>query len=89
MNNFIIAYDIFDEKRLHKIKNIAYSYALGGQKSAVESPLDKLLLKEFIKSIDQIIKEEDKLNIVRVIGKPILLGKAEHISYEHNGVIII
>jgi len=41
MNNFIIAYDIFDPKRLRKIRKISYSYSLGGQKSALEAPLDK------------------------------------------------
>ena len=40
MENFLVAYDIFDKKRLPKVKKVVYSYALGGQKSALEAPLD-------------------------------------------------
>jgi CRISPR/Cas system-associated endoribonuclease Cas2 len=37
MQNYIIAYDVFHPKRLYKIKKLAYSYAMGGQKSALEA----------------------------------------------------
>ena len=89
MNNFIIAYDIFDPKRLRKVKQIAYSYALGGQKSALEAPLSKQDMKMLITELSSEIEKEDKINIIKVIDKPILLGRASHISYEKNGVIII
>ena len=36
MENFLVAYDIFDKKRLPKVKKVVYSYALGGQKSALK-----------------------------------------------------
>ena len=89
MHNFLIAYDIFDPKRLRKVKNIVYSYSLGGQKSAIEAPLDKLSLKMLITELSSEIEKEDKVNIIKVIGQPILLGKASHISYEKNGVIML
>jgi len=89
MNNFLIAYDIFDPKRLRKVKQIVYSYSLGGQKSAIEAPLDKQSLKMLITELSSEIEKEDKVNIIKVIGKPILLGRASHIVYEKNGVIII
>ena len=38
--NYLVCYDIADKKRLAKVRKVAYSYALGGQKSAVEAPLD-------------------------------------------------
>lgn len=88
MHNFIIAYDIFDKKRLPKVKKTAYSYALGGQKSAVEAPLDAKLMKTLVKELESIIEDEDKVNIMKV-SEPILLGKATQISYKNNGVIII
>ena len=88
MKNFIIAYDIFDKKRLPKVKKIAYSYALGGQKSAVEAPLDAKLMKTLIKELVEIIEDNDKVNIINV-SEPILLGKATQISHKNNGVIII
>lgn len=89
MNNFLIAYDIFDPKRLRKVKEIVYSYSIGGQKSAIEAPLDKQSLKMLLTELAPHIEQEDKINIIKVIGEPILLGRASHISYEKNGVIII
>lgn len=87
--NFLIAYDIFDPKRLRKVKEIVYSYSLGGQKSAIEAPLNKTDLKMLITELSSQIQKEDKINIIKVIDEPILLGKATHISYEKNGVIIL
>ncbi len=89
MHNYIIAYDIPDKKRLPKVKKIAYSYALGGQKSAVEAPLDKKLMGSLVQELTSIIKQSDKINIIHVMKKPILLGKASNIVFENNGVIII
>lgn len=89
MNNYLIAYDIFDTKRLNQVKQIVYSYSLGGQKSAIEAPLDKQSMKMLITELSNHIEQEDKINIIKIIGVPILLGKASHISYEKNGVIII
>jgi len=89
MYNYLVAYDIFDKKTLPKVKKIVYSYALGGQKSALEVPLNKNLAKELIRDVKKIMKNKDKLNIIKVIGNPILLGKAQHIAYENNGIIIL
>lgn len=88
-NNFLIAYDIFDPKRLRQVKQIVYSYSLGGQKSAIEAPLNKQTLKMLITELSSVIEKEDKVNIIKVLGEPVLLGKASHISYEKNGVIIL
>ena len=87
MKTFIIAYDIFNVKRLTKVKKIAYSYALGGQKSAIEAPLDKSLMKSLLNALEPVIQDDDKLNIIRV-SKPILLGKATYVEAQ-NGVIIL
>lgn len=89
MYNFLVAYDIFNEKRLPKVKKIAYSFALGGQRSAVEAPLKESYMRELISSLMQLLKDEDKLNIVKFLDKPILLGKAKHVAYENKGIIIV
>lgn len=52
-------------------------------------PFDKLILKDFISEIKTIIKDEDKLNIIKTFDNPILLGRASQISTENNGVIIL
>ena len=89
MQNYIIAYDIFDTKRLAKIKSVAYSYSLGGQKSAIEAPLDKTLMISLVKELEEHRKKEDKINIIKYFDSPILLGRASQISYENNGVVIV
>lgn len=89
MTNFLIAYDIFDEKRLPKVKKVAYSFALGGQRSAVEAPLGESYMRELISQLLRLLKDEDKLNIIKFLDKPILLGKAKHVAYENKGIIII
>jgi CRISPR-associated endonuclease Cas2 len=86
--SYLICYDVFDTKRLKKVKKVAYSYAFGGQKSALEAPLDSVLMMELIKELEKILKDEDKVNIIRV-SKPILLGKATRIEYIDNGVVIV
>lgn len=89
MKNYIIAYDIADKKRLSKVRKISYSYALGGQKSALEAPLNATLMKEFVGELEKIIKDNDKVNIIRVNKNPILLGKAHSIEFINNGIILL
>ncbi len=85
---YLIAYDIADPKRLSKIRKIAYSYALGGQKSALEAPLNEKELKTLIGKFLRVIKKGDKINIVMVGEEPLLFGKADFIKYD-KGVILI
>lgn len=89
MKNFLIAYDIFDNKRLSHIRKIVYSYALSGQKSALEAPLCHTLLKSMLQELEHYIKDIDMLNIIHFIGEPILLGKGLYESYSNKAVIII
>lgn len=89
MNNFLVAYDIFDIKRLPKVRKAAYSFSLGGQRSALEAPLNKALMRELVSELLEIIEDEDKVNIIKFVDEPILLGRAKHIDYEKEGIIII
>jgi len=88
MKDFLVIYDVFDPKRLREVKKIVYAYAMGGQKSAREVPLDASKLKSLVKELLGVISDEDKVNIIRV-SKPILLGKATRIEYIDNGVVIV
>ncbi len=85
---YIIAYDIANDKRLAKVRKLVYSYALGGQKSALEVYLDKKSLKEIVKKLNTLVKDNDKVNIIQVHDKPLLFGRADFISYD-QGVIIV
>ncbi len=88
VKTYLIAYDICDEKRLHKVAKLVYAYSLGGQKSALEAPLSKADLKELVSKLTKIIKKEDKINIVPFKGEPVIFGKARHIKY-HKGIIVV
>ena len=89
MSSFLVAYDIFDIKRLPKVKRVVYSFSLGGQRSALEAPLTHSFMNGLVKQLLNLTKEEDKLNIIKFLDKPILLGKAKHIAYENKGVVIV
>jgi len=88
MKNYIIAYDVFNVKRLQRVQKIVYSYALGGQKSAVEAPLCKKDIKALYAELELILQEEDRLNVIRIKGQPILLGRAKRVEFE-EGLIIV
>jgi CRISPR-associated endonuclease Cas2 len=88
MKTFVVLYDVFDAKRLRKVKELVYGYAMGGQKSAREVVLKEQNLKALVEALLQLTEKEDKVNIVRV-SEPILLGKATQLVYEENGVIIV
>lgn len=86
--DYIIAYDIFDPKRLYRVRKIVYSYALEGQKSAIEAPLDRALMRSLVKELLEVIDDEDRINIIKV-SNPMLLGSAKEVKYENGGVIIV
>ena len=88
MKHYIVAYDILNDKRAVKVRKLVYSYALGGQKSALEVPLKQKELKEFVKQLEPLLSDEDRVNIVEVEEEPLLFGKADVIGYD-KGVIIV
>ena len=89
MKKYIVAYDIADKKRLNQVRKIAYSYALGGQKSVLETPLNAKLLKELTNKLNQIIDPSvDRINIIEYANEPICFGTANYLKFE-NGVIVI
>ena len=85
---YLIAYDICNEKRLAKVRKIAYSFALGGQKSALLAPLDKNSLKKLSNKLSSVIKPNDKVNIIEVEEDAMLFGRAKILEYD-DGVVII
>ena len=88
MKNYIVAYDILSPKRAVKIRKLVYSYALGGQKSVLETPLNKRDLDELVERLTPLLKDGDSVNIVEVKGSARLFGKADVLGYD-KGVVII
>lgn len=88
MKHYIVAYDILSDKRAVKVRKLVYSYALGGQKSALEVPLNKKELKGFLRLLEPLLSKEDRVNIIEVDEEPMLFGKADILAY-NQGVIII
>lgn len=87
---YLICYDIKDLKRLAKVRRIAYSYALGGQKSALEALLDRVSLKELESRLAEVIDhDEDYVNIIEIEENPMLFGIAKPLPINEKGDIII
>ncbi len=89
IRHYLICYDIADKKRLYRVRKVAYSFAFGGQKSAIESylsqkELDKLAKRLFLK----IDIEKDKINIIEVEERVILLGKAKRLIFDKGTIVV-
>lgn len=85
---YLIAYDICHDKRLAKVRKVAYSFALGGQKSALVAPLDEKALKKLILKLTPLIKKNDKVNIIEIDEDAMLFGRAKILEYD-DGVVIL
>jgi CRISPR-associated protein Cas2 len=85
---YLIAYDVTDNKRRYKIRKIAYSYAFGGQKSALEADLNKKEIFELAKKISAKMNlQNDRAHIVKV-KKFLFLGAAKELKFERGDIII-
>jgi CRISPR-associated endonuclease Cas2 len=87
--HYLIAYDVKNNKRRRRAAKIAYAYALGGQKSALESVLEKdgpdiLAERLYVK----IKPQEDKVNIIQVMPKAILLGRAKQLDFSEGMILL-
>jgi len=85
---FFIAYDVVSPKRAYKIRKLVYSYAIGGQKSALDIPLKSRELKGLIGELNPLMHKKDSINILEVQSSPIIFGKSDKIHYD-EGVIIV
>ena len=87
--HYLIAYDVADNKRRRRTAKIAYSYALGGQKSALESIFDgneaHSVAQELYIKIDP---HKDRINVVKVMPKAILLGRAKQLDFSEGAIIL-
>ncbi len=89
MKYYLVCYDIADDKRRRKVAKLIYAYAIGGQKSVLEVPLNKQEHKELILGLEKLINStHDRVNVVLFDGEPLLLGKADFLHFE-NGVIVL
>ena len=64
-------------------------YRLKGQKSSWETPLDKKSMTALVKALEEIMEEGDKVNIIELMGEPILLGVAKSVKVQKGGIVIV
>lgn len=89
MPHFLVAYDIVKSSRRVKVAKLVYSYALGGQKSALEVPVSSGEAQGLAREIEaRIDTKTDKVNLIRVEDKAILLGCASQLKYD-DGMILL
>ena len=87
--DYLVCYDVSNAKRRRKVAKIVYSVALGGQKSALHSVLSSTEAEHIAQEIFVKIKPtEDRVNLIKVAAKPMLLGCAQQLHY-NNAVIVI
>ena len=86
---YLLCYDICNDKRLYQVRKISYPFALGGQKSALETPLSQ---NEAIKLLallkEKIDLEHDKVNLIEFENEPLFLGKKLDIVYQAGAIIL-
>ncbi|BCD68469.1 CRISPR-associated endonuclease Cas2 [Nitratiruptor sp. YY09-18] len=86
---YLICYDIADKKRLYRVRKIAYSFAFGGQKSAIESYLSQKELEILAKRLFfRMNSDEDKINIIEIEKNAILLGKAKQLPFDKGTIVL-
>jgi CRISPR-associated endonuclease Cas2 len=86
---YLVAYDIMDNKRRRRTAKVAYSYAMGGQKSALETILDDGERRELIEALRAKIDEEvDRIHLLRVRPRAILLGRATQLDLREGAILI-
>jgi len=89
MKHFLVAYDVVESKRRVQVAKLVYGYALGGQKSALELPVSLSEVKQIAAELREKIDEDtDKINIVQVSNRAILLGTASQLQYDEGMVIV-
>jgi CRISPR-associated endonuclease Cas2 len=89
MKDFLICYDIFDKKRLRKVRKKVIEYSLEGQKSCKDLNLDKSKMTSLLFELELLINDEDKINIIKTDKNPILLGIAKQMTIENGSFIIV
>ena len=86
---YLVAYDVVDNRRRRRTAKVAYSYALGGQKSALETILDEGEKRELIEALSRRIdEEEDRVHLLRVRPRAILLGRAKQLDFRDGAILI-
>ena len=89
MKDYLLCYDIADDTRLYYVRKFAYALALGGQKSALETPLSAHEAKRILTTLtDEIDEEEDRINIIEVEKEPLYLGKKPNIIFIEGAIIL-
>lgn len=89
MRNYLLCYDIADEKRLYRVAKLCYAYALGGQKSALEMPLEREEIAVLRSAIEQLIDpQKDRVHFVPFLAEPELYGRADFVTYEEGMIIL-
>ena len=86
---YLLAYDIADPKRLARVARIAYGYALGGQKSALECPIDQNQASHITASLaPHIDAKQDTVHLIAIKPEAITLGKATQYYFKDDALIL-
>lgn len=89
LKDYLLCYDIANEKRLYRTRKLTYPLSLGGQKSALYTPLSQGEAKRILYQLSKVIQpQEDKINIIEIDKTPLVLGKKIPVLFEQGAIII-
>lgn len=89
MPHFLVAYDIVKSSKRSRVAKLVYSYALGGQKSALEVPVSTVEARVLARELEaRIDTKTDRVNLIRVESDAILLGCASQLKYDDEMIIL-
>lgn len=86
----LIAYDVCDPKRLHRVCRYLTGYKVGGQKSVFEVWVTPGELRQIERQLEMLMKpEEDRLHILALDPrmKPRCLGQGNSFSTGHFAIV--
>lgn len=76
---YLIAYDVTDQRRLTKVRDVLKAYSTGGQRSVYECWLSPAELTEVTETLQGLIeRKDDRVHIITLDGRsrPATLGIA-------------
>jgi len=87
---YLVAYDVCDPRRLHRVCRYLTSYKVGGQKSVFEIWATDAELREIRGELDRLmLQDEDRLHILALDPRMMVRCKGQGRSFEQKFFSIV
>ncbi|MDE2389235.1 MAG: CRISPR-associated endonuclease Cas2 [Betaproteobacteria bacterium] len=88
-NLYLIAYDIYDPRRLYRVRRYLTGYKVGGQKSVFEIWVTPAELRDIRARLGELMDKEDRLHILSLDPrmKPRCYGNGSTFTARHFCIV--